>query len=310
MHRCRWRVGIRTAASPSSRAAISVIASASRRKSSSSRSPLANWASSSPDRTPLAERRPPLGEVGEQGEGGEVAFHRRLDPRALDLHDDGLAGAQPGPMGLPDRRCRQRLPVELGEHGVDVVAQLGAEHAGDRLARLGRHPVLQLRQLGAHVARQQVDACRGDLTELDVDPACLLEDAAQPNTVARRGPVCVARPSPTEALAPGEADQLSVAQEHLDAAADRPQRSRGDDQPGALADRQRAGTSEQVEGDRRGHRRRDPDGHEVHQQTVGTPVPAVHAEGDGDGDAPAQRRRRARPSPSRDACPAAAATRW
>ena len=105
----------------------------------------------------LPERRAPLGEVGEQGEGGEVAFHRRLDPRALDLDDDGLAGSQPSHVGLSDRRCRQRLPVELSEHGVDVVAQLGCQHPGDPVAWLGRHPVLQLRQLGAHVARQQVD---------------------------------------------------------------------------------------------------------------------------------------------------------
>ncbi len=131
-----------------------------------------------------AERGAPLGEVGEQGERGEVALHRRLDARALDLDDDGLAGAQPGAVGLADRRGGERLPVELGEHRVEVVAELGGEHSGDALARLGRHPVLQRRQLGAHVARQQVDAGRGDLAELDVDPAGLLEHAAQAHRLA------------------------------------------------------------------------------------------------------------------------------
>ena len=46
-----------------------------------------------------------------------------------------------------------------------------------------------------------------------------------------------------------------------------------DDEPGPLADRQRAGAGEQVEGDGGGHRRRDADGDEVQHEAVGAPVP-------------------------------------
>ena len=54
------------------------------------------------------------------------------------------------------------------------------------LAGLRRHPVLQLGQLGAHVGRQQVDTGRGDLAELDVDPAGLLEHPADPDRIVER----------------------------------------------------------------------------------------------------------------------------
>ena len=58
-------------------------------------------------------------------------------------------------------------------------AELGLEHLGDALAWLGRHALLETGQLVAHVAGQEVDARRGDLAELDVDAAGLLEHAPQ-----------------------------------------------------------------------------------------------------------------------------------
>ena len=72
---------------------------------------------------PSAERCPALGELGEQRQRSEVALDRRVDARPLDLDDDGLAGAQPRPVGLADRRCGERLPVELAEDGVEVAAR-------------------------------------------------------------------------------------------------------------------------------------------------------------------------------------------
>ena len=55
-----------------------------------------------------------------------------VDVRALDLDDDRLAGAQPGAVGLADRRRGERLPVELREHLLDVGAELGLEHGPHR----------------------------------------------------------------------------------------------------------------------------------------------------------------------------------
>ena len=47
-----------------------------------------------------------------------------------------------------------------------------------------------------------------------------------------------------------------------------------DDEPGALADGQRPGTGEQVEGDRGRHRRRDADGDEVQRRGRRRPSPS------------------------------------
>ena len=116
-------------------------------------------------------------------------------------------------MGLSDRSSGERLPLELGEHRIDVVAELGPEDGGDALTRLGRDPVLQCRQFGADVDRQQIDSRRSDLTELDVDPARLLEHAPQPHAMVvelRR----TARSPRTEPLAPGDADELPIPAEH------------------------------------------------------------------------------------------------
>ena len=55
------------------------------------------------------------------------------DAGTLDLHDDGLARSQPRAMRLTDRRGRERFPVELGEHPLDGVAQLGFQHLADGL---------------------------------------------------------------------------------------------------------------------------------------------------------------------------------
>ena len=64
----------------------------------------------------LAERGTALRDVGQQRERSEIALDDLLDPRPLDLDDDRLAGTQPRAIRLTDRRGRERLPVELGEH--------------------------------------------------------------------------------------------------------------------------------------------------------------------------------------------------
>ena len=80
----------------------------------------------------LSERGAPLRHVREQRERREIALDHVVDARPLDLHDDGLAGAQPRPVRLTDRRGGERFPVELGEHLVDRTAELGFERGPDR----------------------------------------------------------------------------------------------------------------------------------------------------------------------------------
>ena len=213
---------------------------------------------------------------------GEVALHRRLDAGPLHLDDDRLAGVQPRPVGLADRGRGERLPVELGEDLVDGRAQLRLEDRGDALPRLGRHAVLQLGQLVAELGRQEVDAGGGDLAELDVHPAGLLEHPPQAHAgrVDRALGPLRGRQERAEALLAAEPDELAVAAQHGDPPAHRAERAGRDDEAGPLADGQRAGPGEQVEGDGGGHRRRDADGHEVDDESVGAPVPAVQPEGD------------------------------
>ena len=208
--------------------------------------PSANWASISPERTP----RP-----------NGVRRWARSASSASAARSRSIVTSMPGRCTLTTTSSPVRStgrwvwPIDAAASGshsnsaktASIVAELGLEHGGDALAGLGRHPVLQRGQLLAHVGRQEVDAGRGDLAELDVDAAGLLEHPAQPQGLAvegdRRGPDREA----AEALPPGEADQLAIATEDGDAAADGPDRTRRDDEPGPLADRQRAGTGEQVE---------------------------------------------------------------
>ena len=91
----------------------------------------------------LAQLRPALRDVGEQRQRGEIALHRVLDVRALDLDDDRFPGTQSGAVGLADRRCGERFGVELGEHLPHRPAELGDQHRLDALERLRRDLVLE-----------------------------------------------------------------------------------------------------------------------------------------------------------------------
>ena len=226
---------------------------------------------------PLTERRAALRDVGEQRERGEVALDHVVDAGPLDLHDDRLAGAQAGAVRLADRRRGERLPVELGEHLVDRAAELGLEARPDLLDRLGRDPVLQRRELVAHLGRDEVDAGRRDLAELHVDAAGLLEHAPQAHADGIRR--CARRcrrggEERAEPLAARQAHQLAVAAQHRDPRLHRPHRAGRDDEPGALADGQRARAGEQVERDRHRHRRGDPDGDHAQRGARRRPSPS------------------------------------
>ena len=171
----------------------------------------------------LAERGAPLREVGDERERGEVALHHVPDAGTLDLHDDGFTGSQPGAMRLTDRRRRQRFPLELGEDALDGVAQLGFQDLADGFGVGGRDAVLQLRQLVGDLGRHEVDACGGDLTELDVDAARFLEHEPEPHTRVGDGAFLAAGGGDerAEALAPDEAHELAVPAQHREPHADR-----------------------------------------------------------------------------------------
>ena len=161
----------------------------------------------------------------------------------LHLDDDRLARVQPGPVGLADRGGGERLPVELGEDLVDGRAELRLEHRGDALLRTRPDTRFCSSASSSQTSRrQQVDARGGDLAELDVDAAGLLEHAPQahPGRVdGALGPLGGGQERP-EALLAAEADELAVAAQHGDPAADRPHRAGGDDEAGALAEGQRS----------------------------------------------------------------------
>ena len=142
--------------------------------------------------------------------------------------------------------------------------------------------------------RQQVDAGGGDLPELDVHAAGLLEHAAQAH--ARRfhgalGPLR-GRQERSEPLLATEPDELAVPAQHGDPSTDRPNRTGSDDETGALAEGQRTGSGEQVEDDGHRHRRWNADRDEVDGKSVGPPFPVVDSEGHEERRAPADRRRR------------------
>jgi hypothetical protein len=247
---------------------MSAMARASLRKSSSARRLRANWPSTSP-------------ELGHQGERRQVPLHHLGDVGALDLDHDDLAGGQAGHVGLADGGGRQRRPVEVGEHLLHRPAQLGFDHLPDAVGGFGRHPVGQAGQLGADVRRQQVDPGGGDLAELDVDAARLLQHAAQPH--AHRlglplGPAPGGRPR-AEALGPQQAQQLSIAADHVDPPPHGPQRPGGDQQPRLGRLGQRPGPGQQVEGDGDGHGRGHGDGQGLDDQALGAPVPVVEPQG-------------------------------
>ena len=213
----------------------------------------------------------------------EVALHHVRDAGPLDLDDDGLARSAAArgrsdrstpPRAAPSRT--RRTPARRRRR-----ARLRAR-ARIRSTRLGRNPVLQLRELVADLGGQQVDARRRDLTELDVDAAGRLEHAPQPHAVGivvRSLGAGVRDEERPEALASGEAHELAVAAERRSCAGcTRAQRARRDDETRALADRQRAGPGEQVERDRDGHRGGDPDRDDVEHEAVGAPVPVGQAQ--------------------------------
>jgi hypothetical protein len=204
-------------------------------------------------------------------------------------------------VGLADRRRRQRLPVEPSEHFVHR-SQLRLDDRSDAVGRLARGAVLQRGQLVADAGRQQVDAGGRDLPELHVHPAGLLQHPAQSDADRLGLPLgLAARPEQRpEPLCPDQPQQLAIAADDVDPAADGSQRPGRHHQPGLPRPSQRAGCRQQVEADRRGHRGRHGDDQHLEHQPVRTPVAVVQGECQQPADEPARHasRQRRRPAPA------------
>ena len=64
----------------------------------------------------------------DEAEHRPVALNDLVHARPLDLDHHRVAAVQLRPVGLPDRRGRERLGFELVERLVDRLAELGLEH--------------------------------------------------------------------------------------------------------------------------------------------------------------------------------------
>ena len=90
-----------------------------------------------------------------------------LDRGALHLHDHGFAVGQPRAMDLRDGSRRHRLGIDVGEQLARGPSQALLDQPQHRFHRHRRRAILQVRQLGDEVRRQDVRARRQDLPQLD-----------------------------------------------------------------------------------------------------------------------------------------------
>ncbi len=89
-------------------------------------------------------------------------------------------------MHLADRRCGDRLVVELEEEALDRLTELLQDDALDLLVRERAHVVLEAAELRDDVRREHVGAHREQLAELDEGRAELVEELAEVLAALRR----------------------------------------------------------------------------------------------------------------------------
>ena len=120
-----------------------------------------------------------LGLLGEQLEQAEVAHDLLFRAVALHLDDDAVAALERRRMHLADRPGGERLGVDAREHVLPRHAELLLHDGDDLFLRHRRHVVLELRELGDELGRQQVRPRGEDLAELRERRPQLLECCAE-----------------------------------------------------------------------------------------------------------------------------------
>ena len=108
----------------------------------------------------------PTDAAEEQADVPEVRLHRVRDARVLHLDRDGTAVARDGAVHLSDRRCRDRLGIELGEDPIGRRAELALDRLGGQLDAHRRCVLLELGERGAHVLGESLVEVADHLAEL------------------------------------------------------------------------------------------------------------------------------------------------
>jgi hypothetical protein len=117
-----------------------------------------------------------LGERGRRAQQREVELHLLEDAGPPDLDHDLAPGREECSMDLGDRRCGQRLGIDVGEH---VGAEIGLDDGRDVCERHRGHLVDELAELLDVDVRQEVRPGGEQLPELDVGRPELLERQAE-----------------------------------------------------------------------------------------------------------------------------------
>ena len=126
-----------------------------------------------------------LRQRGEVGQDGQVGLDDGREPGTPNLDGDDIPGSQRGPVHLGNRGSRQRYRVELEEEIIDALSQRLLNRAFRDARRQRWHSVLQKRELGDDLRRQQVRVGAQGLTELHERRSELLERQAEADGPAR-----------------------------------------------------------------------------------------------------------------------------
>ena len=135
------------------------------------------------------EQPRPVDDAADRVHQADVRPEVGADPGALDLDGNPLSGVEDRTMDLADRSGGEGPLLELGEHLLRRAAQLLRHDRSDVV--VGERPDLaeQLEQLGAVRRREQVEAHRQHLAELDPRATELLDGEAHAHGARfRRGP--------------------------------------------------------------------------------------------------------------------------
>ncbi len=190
----------------------------------------------------------------------DVALHGLGDPRPLHFDHDFLAAVEPAPVGLADGCGRQGVPFDLGKGVPDGPAELRLQQLPHLVGILGRHPVLEVRELLDEGRRQQVPARGEDLAQLHEHAAAVLQGVRDAVRQPRRPLQVLVVLVPADAqigsepVARRNSRQLQVAEQAAEPEADGVDRA-GNPRRGAAGEGR--GLGDELEEDRGQHREHD-----------------------------------------------------